>query len=252
MSTTVKRTLPVLVFLFLGGFIFIPELTETVLRALFPQESVVIYPRTRLNVLLIEHLSLVLISSLAAICVGISLGIAVTRPIGRDFLGIVRDIASLAQTFPPVAVLALAVPALGFGFRPAVAALALYSVLPVLQNTISGIESVPPEVVEASCGMGMTRRQVLLWTELPLAARVIAAGVRTSVVINVGTATIGAVVAAGGLGTVIVSGLVRNNVAFVFTGAITSAGLALGLDWILGLIENLFYSPEVTGAGSRR
>jgi osmoprotectant transport system permease protein len=106
------------------------------------------------------------------------------------------------------------------------------------------MEGIPAELTEASRGIGMTRMQVLLLSELPLAARVIAAGVRTSVVINIGTATVGAVVGAGGLGVIIIAGLVRDNIAYVFSGAITAALLALLVDWIFSRVETLFYSPR--------
>jgi osmoprotectant transport system permease protein len=217
---------------------------EAFLKALFPDAQQHLYPRASLGTLLGEHLVLVLVSSVAATVVGVALGVLVTHPIGRDFLSVVQDISSLAQTFPPVAVLALAVPALGFGFQPTVVALFIYSILPVLNNTISGMEAIPADLTEASRGIGMTKLQVLLLSELPLAARVIAAGVRTSIVINIGTATVGAVVGAGGLGVIIIAGLVRDNIAFVFSGAVAAALLALLVDWGLSQIESLFYAPR--------
>ncbi len=218
-----------------------PAQLEALLRMIFPGRRGYLYERASLMTLLGEHLVLVAVSGSAAAVVGISLGVLVTRSVGRDFLGIVRDLSSLAQTFPPVAVLALAVPALGFGFKPAVVALFVYSILPVINNTISGLEAVPPDIVEASRGMGMTPVQILLFTELPVAARVIIAGVRTSVVINIGTATIGAVVGAGGLGAIIISGLVRDNYALVFTGAVSAAVLAFSADWCFARLERSFY-----------
>jgi osmoprotectant transport system permease protein len=214
---------------------------EAFLSLIFPGEPVVIYPRANLLVLLKEHILLVISSSGAAVTIGLFFGIFVTRPAGRDFLNIVNDISSLAQTIPPVAVLALAIPFLGFGFKPTVLALFLYSILPVIRNTISGLESVPKELIGAAFGMGMTRFQILLRVELPLSFKVIMAGIRTSVVVNVGTATVGAVAGAGGLGTPIISGLVRENPAFVLEGAISAALLAFILDQILGKAEqNLF------------
>ncbi len=225
-------------------FIFDRAFLGWILHALFPSIKEVVYPRATLPQLLGAHLVLVGVSSVAAAAVGIPLGIFVTRRSGRDFLPLVQDLSSLAQTFPPVAVLALAVPALGFGFKPAIAALFLYSILPVINNTISGLRSVPALVLDASRGMGMTPVQILFYSELPLAARVIAAGVRTSVVINVGTATVGAVAGAGGLGVPIVGGLVRDNTAFVLEGALTAAFLALTADWLLSRLERLFYAPQ--------
>jgi osmoprotectant transport system permease protein len=213
------------------------DLLRALLGALFPNESELIYPRATLIVLLKEHMLLVFFSSLAATVIGLGIGIFVTRPSGRDYLNLVNDISSLAQTIPPVAVLALAVPFIGFGFKPTVLALFLYSILPIIRNSIAGLESLSPNLIEAARGMGMTNMQVLLKVELPLALNVIMAGIRTSVVINVGTATVGAVVGAGGLGTPIISGLVRENPAFVTEGALAAALLAFILDQYLAKLE---------------
>jgi osmoprotectant transport system permease protein len=228
-------------------FVFRVDILEFLLTAMFPSESEVIYARALPPRLLAEHLGLVAISSIAAVLLGVSVGLFVTRPAGRDFLKLVGDMSSLAQTVPPVAVLALAVPFIGFGFKPTVAALFLYSILPVIRNTIAGIESVSPPLIEAARGVGMTDRQILLKVEIPLSFSVIMAGIRTSVVINVGTATIGAVVGAGGLGTPIVSGLVRENPAFVLEGALIAAMLAFIIDQYLGRLEQRmarFYGME--------
>ena len=224
------------------------DVMRILLTALFPGEKEVIYPRANLLVLLREHMLLVLLSSFAATVIGVGVGILVTRPAGRDYLNLVNDISSLAQTIPPIAVLALAVPFIGFGFKPTVLALFLYSILPIIRNSIAGLESVSPNLIEAARGMGMTRAQVLLRVELPLAFRVIMAGIRTSVVINVGTATVGAVVGAGGLGTPIISGLVRDNPAFVLEGAIAAALLAFILDQYLARAEQ---SLVLTYGGKR-
>lgn len=213
------------------------DVMRILLGALFPGEKEVIYPRANLLVLLREHMLLVLLSSVTATLVGVGVGILVTRPLGRDYLNLVNDMSSLAQTIPPVAVLALAVPFIGFGFKPTVLALFLYSILPIIRNSIAGLESVSSDLIDAARGMGMTRAQTLFRVELPLALRVIMAGIRTSVVINVGTATVGAVVGAGGLGTPIISGLVRDNPAFVLEGAIAAALLAFILDQYLARAE---------------
>lgn len=217
--------------------VFDHRLLGSLLKLLFPGEREVLYPRAAPPLLLGEHLVLVALSSTAATVVGVAVGLFVTRPAGRDFLTLANDLSSLAQTVPPVAVLALAVPMIGFGFKPTVAALFLYSILPVIRNTIAGIESVDPRLKEAALGVGMTRMQLLAMVELPLSLRVIMAGIRTSVVINIGTATIGAVVGAGGLGTPIISGLVRENPAFVLEGALIAALLAFLFDQYLGRAE---------------
>ena len=210
---------------------------ESILSVIFPQESAVVYARASLLLLVKEHILLVFVSSVLAIMVGVPLGIFVTRSSGKAYLKAVEDLSSLAQTFPPVAVLALAVPIAGFGFKPTVLALFLYSILPILRNTTSGLQAISEELIEVGRGMGMTSFQILFQVELPLALRVIMAGVRISVVINIGTATIGAVVGAGGLGQPIISGLVRNNPAFVLEGAIAAGLLALLADQFLSTVE---------------
>ncbi|HUZ18705.1 MAG TPA: ABC transporter permease, partial [Spirochaetia bacterium] len=138
------------------------SLWQAALTFLFPGNDQILYPRATVPVLMEEHLSLVATSSVLALIVGIPAGVFVTRRSGRDFLQVANDLTSLGQTIPPVAVLALAVPLLGFGFKPTVFALFLYSILPIVRNTISGLEGVPVEVIEAARGMGMTPMQVLL------------------------------------------------------------------------------------------
>ncbi len=240
-----KRQISRWIFLaiFIGAFIvLIANMSwwETALRFLFPNESQVIHPRASLLVLVGEHLELVLISSSITILVGIPLGIWVTRPSGKNFLPIITDITSFGQTFPPVAVLALAVPMFGFGLWPTVIALFLYGLLPVVRNTIAGLRAVPANILDAAYGIGMSRFQALVRVEIPLAARVIMAGVRISVIINIGTAMIGAVIGAGGLGSPIVAGLVQDNTAYIIEAAVPAAILAVIADQLLAGIEELF------------
>jgi osmoprotectant transport system permease protein len=208
------------------------------LQALFPSADQFVYPRATLAELMKEHVLLVIASSILAIGIGVPAGVLVTRRGGRHFLDVVNDLTSLGQTIPPVAVLALIVPVMGFGFKPTVVALFLYSILPIVRNTISGLEGVPPDLVEAARGMGMTNVQILFRVEIPLAITVIMAGIRISVVINVGTATVGAVIGAGGLGVPIVAGLVRQNPAFVLEGAATAALFAVIADQLLARLES--------------
>ena len=218
---------------------------ETALRLFFPSESQVIHPRASLLVLVGEHLKLVIISSSLTILIGVPVGIWVTRPSGRNFLPIVTDVTSFGQTFPPVAVLALAVPMLGFGLWPTVVALFLYGLLPVVRNTIAGLRAVPGNILDAAYGIGMSRMQALVRIEIPLAARVIMAGVRISVIINIGTAMIGAVIGAGGLGSPIVAGLVQDNTAYIIEGAVPAAILAVLADHLLANVERVFaYSAD--------
>lgn len=225
-----KRLIPALLVILYLLFIVSSELQQSLLSSLFPSIQEHIYPRASLLRLLSEHLMLVFLSGFCAFITGLVLGIFVTRPYGREFLTPVQDLSALIQTFPPVAVLTLAVPAVGFGFFPAFIALYLYSILPIVRNTITGLLSVSSTMKEAATAMGMTPFQVLVKVELPQAFPAILAGTRISLIINIGTSTIGGVIGAGGLGVVIVAGLVRDNVAFVLQGAVAAAGLALLAD----------------------
>ncbi|GAB1484770.1 ABC transporter permease [Treponema sp.] len=227
------------VFFILGLlFILLPSLRISIFQVLFPDLTELSYTRESLLVLLLTHLGLVAISTLASTFVGLSLGILITRKAGKPFRALAADTTALAQTFPPAAVIALCVPLLGFGWKPAFAALFLYGILPIFANTVSGLDAVPKATIEAGRGLGMSSLSCLFGVELPLATRVIVAGIRTSLVINVGTATLGATIGAGGLGAPIIAGLVRNNMAFILEGALSSAFLALSLDALLSRFDH--------------
>jgi len=220
---------------------------QQLLSALFPDEGQVLHPRATLGTLVVQHVALVAISSLLTVLVGIPLGIGVTRSYGRPFLPITVTITALGQTFPPVAVLALAIPLTGFGMKPTVLALFLYGLMPVVRNTVAGLQSVPVEAVDAARGLGLTHGQVLRRIEMPLAAPVILAGVRTSVVVNVGTAMVGAVIGAGGLGSPVIAGIIQDNMAFVIEGAAPAAMLALLLDQMLAAATRLTPGWRIRG-----
>jgi osmoprotectant transport system permease protein len=221
----------------------VPSLLEGALRALFPDARSVLHPRGTLLQFTLQHLAIVGLSSAVTVAIGVPLGILVTRRAGRQFRPLVASAVDLGQTFPPVAVLALAMPLLGFGFTPTVVALVIYGLFPVVSGTISGLEAVPPAVLDAAVGMGMSPTQVLLRVELPLASRVIMAGVRTSVTINIGTATVGAAIGTGGLGVPIIGGLSVQNMAYVLEGAIPAALLAVLADALLARVEHAFAIP---------
>lgn len=195
---------------------------------LAPQNGPVIYERSSLLALSLSHLGLVAVASLAATLVAVTLAVLVTRPAGAAFLPLSRTITNMGQTFPPVAVLALAVPAFGFGSGPTLVALFLYGLLPIFENAITGLSTLPPATMEAARGIGLSRWQRLIRVELPLALPVILTGIRLSVVIALGTATIGSTVAARTLGEVIIAGLLTNNTAYVLQG-----GLIVGLFAVL-------------------
>jgi osmoprotectant transport system permease protein len=224
------------------------EWWRVALGALFPNETEVLYPRAPLLQFTGEHLALVGVSSALTIGIGFPLGVWATRPSGRRFRTLIEAGVDVGQTFPPVAVLALAMPVLGFGFWPTIVALVIYGLFPIVSNTVAGIEAVPDPVLEAARGMGMSRWQVLVRVELPLAARVILAGVRTSVVINIGTATIGAAIGAGGLGDPIIVGLVTRNMSYVLEGAIPAALLAVVIDAMLAALEKTVGTAQATAA----
>jgi len=150
---------------------------------------------------------------------------------------LVNALATIGQTFPPAAVLAIAVPIVGFGPRPTVIALFLYGLLPIIENAIAGLEGVPQGVREAAEGMGLTPWQRLRDVDLPLAAPVILAGIRVSVTIAIGTATIGSTVGALTLGTPIFSGLAANKLPFVLEGAVVVALFAILTDMLFARLE---------------
>jgi osmoprotectant transport system permease protein len=164
----------------------------------------------------------------------------VTRKSGKDFLPLVTDLTSFGQTFPPIAVLAIAVPIMGFGREPTILALFLYGLLPVVRNTIAGLQHVPRDTLDAAYGMGMNQLQALFLIEFPLALPVIIAGIRISVIINIGTAAVGALVGAGGLGSPIVAGINLDNSAFIVEGAVPAALLAILADQLFATIESMF------------
>lgn len=167
------------------------------------------------------HIQLVFISMLLAIIVGIALGILISRIQGLK--GITLGTAGILQTIPSLAMLGFMIPLFGIGIKTAVAALFLYSLLPIIRNTYAGIADVDKSVVEAARGMGMKGGQILFKVQLPLAMSVIMAGIRTAAVINVGTATLAAFIGAGGLGEFIFLGIQRNIDALILMGAIPAA-----------------------------
>ncbi|MGE5269078.1 MAG: ABC transporter permease [Thiohalocapsa sp.] len=205
----------------------------------FPQVSPPVYERGSFLSLFLSHAGLVAVGSLAAAALGVGLALFVTRPLGRDFRPIVDTLATVGQTFPPAAVLALAVPALGFGPRPTIVALFLYGLLPIIENTIAGLAGVPEAVREAARGMGLSPWQILRDVELPLALPAILAGVRVSVTIAIGTATIGSTVGALTLGTPIFDGLAANKLPFVIQGAVLVALFAILTDMLFARLQRL-------------
>lgn len=190
----------------------------------------------------VRHLLLAGISLLVAIVIAIPLALVLERH-RRVAEGAIRTVG-VVQTVPGIALLAFMIPAFGIGVGPALAALVVYSILPILRNTYSGLRDASPPAVNAATALGMTDRQVLRYVRLPLAAPVIMAGIRTAAVINVGTTTLAAFVGAGGLGDPIVAGLALSDTRMILSGAIPAAALALLVDGVLAIAERAV-SPTI-------
>ena len=187
----------------------------------------------------LRHLQLVAVSTVLVVLLAVPLGILATRPAARRAAPLIVGLGNMAQGVPSLGVLVLIAIWYGIGFGPAIVALVLYAFLPVLRNTIVGLQQVDPFVVESARGMGLSRLAVLRRIELPLAVPVVLAGIRTAAVINVGTATIATLVNAGGLGDIIYQGLVLNRTVVTVVGALLAAVLALLIDHLGGLAEEL-------------
>jgi osmoprotectant transport system permease protein len=187
------------------------------------------------------HIQLVFFSMLIAIVLGIGLGILITRV--PKLTTVVLGGAGILQTIPSLALLGFMIPIFGIGVNTAISALFLYSLLPIIRNTYTGIKDVNKATVEAAKGMGMTSLQVLLKVELPLAIPMIMAGVRTAAVINVGTATLAAFIGAGGLGDFIFLGITRGIDGLILLGAIPAALLAIILEIFFTYLER-WTTPE--------
>ena len=211
----------------------VPGVLPAALSALGARPDDASQPLWRLT---FDHLALVLLAEAIVLLIGVPAAVYATRPGNRAFLSLAEGLAGLGQTVPTLAILALAVPALGFGVAPTLLGLTLYGLVPIVSNGIAGLLGVNPAALDAARGMGMTGTQRFLKVELPLALPVWLAGVRTSTVFNVGTATVGAALGAGGLGAPIINGLSQQNTGLVLEGALLAALLALSLDALLSTL----------------
>ncbi len=230
----------------LAAFLLTPHSFAPLFAPLTQYGAPPIYDQGDLLSLALAHLGTVCLAAVASTVVAVGIGILVTRPSGAEFLPLSRSLVNLGQTFPPVAILALAVPLVGFGEKPTLIALFAYGLLPIFENTIIGLQTCPPALLEAASGMGMSARQRLTSVELPLAMPLILEGVRLSLVINVGTATIGSTVAAKGLGEVIIAGLLSNNTAFILQGGLVTGLMAILLyDGMSTLERRLFRTARL-------
>jgi osmoprotectant transport system permease protein len=236
LPTAIRITL----FIALMAFLVRPEWFEPLLSPLTQANAPAIYNRGSLLGLAAQHLATVAIATFCATFIAVGMAILVTRESGSEFLPFARSVVNIGQTFPPVAVLALAVPAVGFGEKPTLIALFLYALLPIFENTLAALTTLPRDVTEAARGVGMTPLQRLMRIELPLSVPLILAGIRISVVISLATATIGSTVAARTLGEVIIAGLLSNNLAFILQGGVVVAVMAILIHDALLAIERTF------------
>jgi osmoprotectant transport system permease protein len=193
----------------------------------------------------IIHLSITGTAVLIAIIIGVPLGILITR--NRQAARLILTVANVMQTIPSLAFFGLMIPLLGIGRPLAVFVLFLYALLPIIKNTYTGIKGVDDSLTEAGRGMGMTNRQLLTMVEIPLALPVMMAGIRIAAVINIGTATIAALIGAQGLGSFIFRGISMGSNNLILTGAVPAALLALSVDYLLGLVET-----KLTPKGMRK
>jgi len=182
-----------------------------------------------------QHMQLTLIALALAIIISVPLGIFLTRH--RKFADVVIGITSVFQTIPSLALLGFMIPLLGIGTKPAIVALTIYGLLPILRNTYTGIIGVDKGQIEAGKGMGMTSKQILLMVEMPSALNIIMAGIRTATVLIIGVTTLASLVGAGGLGDLIFRGISSINSGLILAGAIPAALLALLFDGVLKWFE---------------
>lgn len=184
----------------------------------------------------VRHFLISAYGVLLASLVGIPLGFYMADQ--RKLHDFIITVANVFQTIPSLAMLAVLMLAMGIGTKTVIAAVFLYSLLPILKNTVTGIRSIPPEILDSATGMGMTRIQRILKVEIPLALSVIMGGVRNALVVAIGVTAIGTFIGAGGLGDIITRGInVANGQPIIWAGAIPTAIMAIGTDLLLGWIE---------------
>ena len=187
----------------------------------------------------VEHLEITGVATAVVVVLAVSTGVLLTRPFARRISPILVNIANIGQGVPSIGVLVLLAIFFGLGFRTALAALIAYAFLPVLRNTMVGLQQVDRSVIEAGRGMGMSKTAVLFRIELPLAVPITLAGIRTALVITVGTATLATFVGAGGLGALIETGITLNRTPVLIAGAVLTSVLALFIDWLAGVAEEI-------------
>lgn len=235
----------------LAGYLFMPALLGAVLLALYlwvNSQTLGSIEQRRVNIDFIvsaalRHVQLTAVSTLFVLLIAIPTGVALTRSFARSITPPAVAVFNIGVAVPSIGLLTLFALVWDIGFWPAIAALVAYAALPVLRNTMVGLQQVDPTVIESARGMGMGKLRVLLRIELPLAVPVILAGVRTALVINVGSAALATFINAGGLGDIIVTGIVQVRPLITIVGAVLTAVLALIIDYLAGLAED-FLRPR--------
>ena len=193
---------------------------------------------------LFEHFLIVVITISIAILVSVPLGIFLSRPKFKRYGLITLNILNLLQAVPGIAVIALALPILGLGMKPAIVALLFQSLLPIVRNTIAGLIGVSPDVKEAATGMGMSQRRILFEVEIPLAIPIILSGIRTATVYVVSIGTLASLIGAGGLGNLIMGGLALFRPEYLLVGAGLGALMAIALDRLINYVEGRITPPK--------
>jgi osmoprotectant transport system permease protein len=194
-------------------------------------------------ILFLDHIQLVLISSFISISIGVPAGILLTRGFMRKYREAILNLLGICQTVPSLAVIAIAMTYIGIGKKTAIFALVIYGLLPIIRNSVAGLAGIDPVILDAGRGMGMNPKQLLFKVELPNAMYIILTGIRTSTVINVGTAAMSFLVGGGGLGDLIFSGIAMVDPGYMLAGAVPTAALAIAMNWFLGKCENWIVSP---------
>jgi osmoprotectant transport system permease protein len=187
----------------------------------------------------IEHIQLAVVSTVIVVVLAVTTGILLTRPGTRRVTPAIIGLANIGQAVPSIGLLVLFAIVWDFGFWPAIVAFVAYSFLSILRNTMVGLQQVDRSTIEAARGMGMTKTAVLFRIELPLAVPIILAGIRTALIINVGTATLATFVDAGGLGTVIDTGIRLGRNSVLIVGSVLTGVLALSIDWLASVAEDI-------------
>jgi len=206
--------------------------------------------RTQITDLFLQHIQLTIFSIIVAVLIAIPLGIFIVR--FRKFSGPVIGFTNIVQSIPSLALLGFLIPILGIGSTPAIIMVVMYSLLPIVKNTFTGLTNINPTLIEASEGMGLTQTQILLKVRFPLAMPIIMSGIRISSVTAVGLMTIAAFIGAGGLGYLVFSGVSTVNNNMILAGAIPACFLAIFLDFILGKVENILVPEGIKSSHNKK